>query len=173
MKAWGAVMLAIGLVLVCGCYPQSSRSEKTWPTDAELVRWPTDVAICNGIIRQHTLFPYHFVDGAAPLNELGQHDLAVLAAHYKQYPGNLNVRRGDANEVLYQARVKTVLETLTQAGVEAGRIQVAEDLPGGEGMPSENVVNILKETEAAKTRPGASGTSGAESREPRKDAARQ
>jgi len=155
-------MLLLGLL--SGCYPEGSRSEQRRRVNAQLVNWPLNAAISNSIIRQHTLFPYHFVNGATVLNELGQHDLAVLAAHYKEYPGKMNIRRGDADEALYRARVKTVLEGLTEAGVEADRIQIADDLPGGEGIPSERVVNILREEERARPRPGVGTTAGAETR---------
>jgi len=165
MRPWlGVIGGTLLLVLLSGCYPEGSRSEQRRLVDARLVNWPLNTAISNGIIRQHTLFPYHFVNGATVLNELGQHDLAVLAAHYKDFPGKMNIRRGDADEALYRARVKTVLEGLTEAGVEADCIKVADDLPGGEGIPSERVVNILKEAGRVRTRPGAGTTPGAETR---------
>jgi outer membrane protein OmpA-like peptidoglycan-associated protein len=42
-----------------------------------------DESIRNGIVAQHTIYPYHFVADTAQLNELGEHALEVLAAHYK------------------------------------------------------------------------------------------
>ncbi len=49
----------------------------------------------NGVIRQKTVFAYHFVADAPALNELGEHDLTILARHYKDkvlpYAGTTNV----------------------------------------------------------------------------------
>lgn len=165
MRLWAKVVSGMVLLgLLSGCCPEAWRSKQRHLVNARLVNWPFDTSVSNGVIRQHTLFPYHFVNGAAGLNELGQHDLMVLAARYKEYPGKVNIRRGDADEALYRARVKTVLEDLTEAGVEAGRIQIADDLPGGDGIPSERVVTILREAESTGTKRGSRSTAGAETR---------
>lgn len=98
----------------------------------------------NAIIAQHTLYPYHFAAGSAELNELGVRDLDVLVAHFLNAAGDLNVRRGETPQALYEARVRTVLEKLAAAGVPSRSVAVKDGLPGGEGIASERVVEILK-----------------------------
>jgi predicted small secreted protein len=104
-----------------------------------------NASLYNAIISQHTLYPYHFLNGSGELNELGARDLSVLTDHFLHSGGDLNVHRGAANETVYEARVKTVLERLSAAGVPAGAVAVKDGLPGGDGISSERVIVILKE----------------------------
>jgi hypothetical protein len=133
--------------------PELSGRGSMWAGDA--IR---NASLNNAIIAQHTLYPYHFANGSAQLNDLGQRDLNVLANHFRDTPGDLNVRRGDATETLYEARVKSVLDRLTVAGVAGGSVAVRDGLPGGEGIASERVIVILKE-KMTKTGSGISGSS--------------
>lgn len=115
--------------------------------DAPSTPWVGDAvrraAVERAIVVQHTLYAYHFVDGAAELNALGAKDLAVLAEHFRQHGGQLNLRRANAPAQLFDARVAAITKALTQAGVTAGRVTVADGLPGGDGMLSERVIAIL------------------------------
>jgi hypothetical protein len=115
-----------------------------------------NASLNNAIVSQHTLYPYHFVTGSAELNELGARDLNVLVAHFLIASGDLNVRRGEASQPLYESRVKTVLERLAAAGVTSSSVAVKDGLPGGEGISSERVLVILK----GKMSKGSSSTSG-------------
>jgi hypothetical protein len=108
----------------------------------------------NALITQHTLYPYHFVTDGEALNDLGRRDLGVLAGHYAEHPGVLNIRRDQTPEELYNARVVHVLAALKEAGVQTERVSVSDDMPGGSGMPSEQVVTILHSTS------GRSGSAG-------------
>ncbi len=107
-----------------------------------MVNTYSDIAIDNAILAQHTLYPYHFVSDAAVLNELGKRDLGVLAAHYKDYPGTLNVSRSDVPQPLYAARLAEVRKALMEAGVKEQRMTITDGLAGGDGMKSEQVVKI-------------------------------
>ncbi len=139
------LLAATSLLTVLGCESVKKRTRVDKASvNAKLVRSVQDTAIVNAIIRQHTVFPYHFVQNSSELNGLGQRDLQVLAEHYGKYPGQLNVRSGGASKDLYRARIETVLAFLHDAGVKTP-IDVGDDLPGGDGMPSEQVVLILKE----------------------------
>jgi hypothetical protein len=97
----------------------------------------------RAIVVQRTLYPYHFDDGSPVLNELGERDLGVLAEHFVTAPGELSVRRGSASQELYDARMRTVQDALKNAGVKMGRMQLTENLPGGDGITSERVIKIL------------------------------
>jgi hypothetical protein len=131
-----------------------------------LARSVTENAVNQAIIAQHTVYPYHFVTSAAVLNELGQHDLQVLAAHYAEHPGQLNIRQGDAPPDLYEARRAVVMDSLVKAGVDVSRVAIGDGLPGGEGMPSEGVITILEaepafEAGTTRGRTGGAQTTGA------------
>lgn len=121
-----------------------------------------NASLNNAIIAQHTLYPYHFENGSAKLNDLGLRDLNVLCDHFAKATGDLNVRRGTASPSLYEARVKTVLDRLAEVGVQSGSVTVKDGLPGGDGISSERVIVILqgKMTSPASTMNGG-GTSAA------------
>ena len=141
-----AKILAAGaaLMLMAACETAEPRYEQRASLNAWLADSIHNAAMENAIIAQHTLFRYQFVRNAALLNELGMRDLNILAAHFKQHPGRLNIRRGDVAADLYHARVKRVVEVLTKAGVDTDAIRVSDALPGGDGMPSERVLTILE-----------------------------
>jgi hypothetical protein len=77
------------------------------------------------------------------LNDLGRRDLGVLARHYAEHPGVLNIRRDQTPEALYDARVAHVMAGLKEAGVRTERMNVSDEMAGGPGMSSEQVVTIL------------------------------
>jgi hypothetical protein len=117
----------------------------------------------DAIIRQHTLYPYHFVENSATFNELGWRDVRVLSHHFVSYPGPLNVRKGDTPEVLYKARVKAVVDAMTNSGVKADRIKVTDGLPGGDGLSSDLVVLIMEKMAAGDTATASQQTDGSSS----------
>ncbi|HET6428337.1 MAG TPA: hypothetical protein VFJ30_08005 [Phycisphaerae bacterium] len=142
-------MLLCGAALAFGC---AGCQEMPWRNQTPGVnRWMVqtvqDQAIQNAIVRQQTLYPYHFVINGEELTSLGEQEMRVLAAHYRTYPGQLSVRRGDESEQLYQKRVTRVLCVLQEAGVPVERVRITEDLPRGDGMSSEQVVQIMKRSE--------------------------
>jgi len=139
---WTLAVCLLCSVLV-GCEKSVREPEKS--IDAELVKTLNNIAVENAIITQHTIYPYHFVTDGEELNELGQRDLAVLAGHFAENAGTLNVRRGQTPAALYEARVARVTESLKQAGVDTARLSVSDEMPGGTGMSSERVVTILKQ----------------------------
>ena len=146
------VELLLVCVLICGCEeaPQPEPIDKS-AVNTELINTYNDISMENAIIAQHTLYPYHFIRNGEQLNELGERDLSILAAHFKDYPGQLNVRRDGIAEDLYQARVSHILEQLRQAGVDTKRASVSDEMPGGSGMASGQVINILESDEKARS----------------------
>ncbi|MEX2673789.1 MAG: hypothetical protein WD294_16945 [Phycisphaeraceae bacterium] len=95
------------------------------------------------IIRQRTVYPHHFVTDVSVLNELGAHELGILAPHLREHGGKLNVARGGADNDLYQRRLDSVQNYLLDAGLEEEQIALADELPGGEGLPGRHVIVIL------------------------------
>lgn len=152
-----AVCVLGGLIL--GCEERLKEPAEDKNLDAELVRTLNNIGVENAIIAQHTLYPYHFVPDGGQLNELGRRDLAVLAKHFADHAGTLNVRRGETPAELYEARVAHVVQSLKEMGVNTARLNLSDGMPGGTGMASERVVTILKE-EPALTEMTGSGSRG-------------
>lgn len=137
--------------------PPAAIDEEKRDFDAAIVQTHQDDFAAAGIIRQHTIFPYHFVQDSATLNELGQHDVAILAAHYAAVgsdrglpPSTLSVRRGEASPGLYEARVRAVVAELARGGVANDRVRIADAVPGGDGMASSRIKVILHRDTANK-----------------------
>lgn len=144
MRASGVVAICLVVGMMGGC-KEDARTAGNKRLDTELVRTLNNIGVENAILAQHTLYPYHFVADGAALNELGQRDFAVLARHFAEYPGLLNIRQGDGvSAEMYKARVAYVTSRLKQAGVESGRVNVSDGMPGGPGIRSEKVVTILQ-----------------------------
>ena len=144
MRTTGLAGSIICTALFLGCEwsgkPMADESE----LNARIVESIRDTGINNAIITQHTLFPYHFILNGRELNELGNRDLDVLAVHYRNHPGELSVRRGSATAELYRSRLGLVRDALVKAGVDVDRITMADAMPGGRGMSSEQVIHITE-----------------------------
>jgi len=137
-------MAVFSCVFMAGCAENVQRSQDTELINSELINSLNDAAIQNAIISQHTLYPYHFMENGAELNELGRHDFAVLTKYFMEHPGSLNIRRADVPADLYEARVNKLVEHWTKAGIKMERVRISDGMPGGPGMPSEKVVTILE-----------------------------
>jgi len=143
-------------ILIIGCGEKVEKGPDKQQVNTWLVNSYNNTAIENAIISQHTVFPYHFVNNAAQLNELGKRDVAILAGHFMKYAGDLNIRRSDTPADLYEARVNAVVERLQEAGVDIERMNIADGMPGGSGMASEKVLIILEQ--ASEVTPATSST---------------
>jgi hypothetical protein len=137
-------MAVLFCFLIVGCQEEMAESPANQLVNSQLVNTYNDIAIQNAVVSQHILFPYHFVENGAELNELGQKDLAVLTGHFIKHPGHLNIRKRNTPGDLYDARVNLVRERLQQAGIAKERISISDDMPGGTGITSERVLVILE-----------------------------
>jgi hypothetical protein len=146
MRAWGIGVICLACVLLIGCEEQQAAKESEKNIDVELVNTINNIQVENALITQHTLYPYDFVTDGAALNDLGQRDLAVLARHYKENPGVLNVRQGKTTNALYAARVAQVKTALKEAGVNLDRMTISDGLPGGPGMRTEEMITTRPKT---------------------------
>jgi hypothetical protein len=154
-------IICVACVVLVGCSEEQAANRTEKNLDAELVNTLNNIGVENAIIAQHTLYPYHFVADGAGLNDLGRRDLMVLAKHFKENPGVLNIRKGEAGAALYEARVARVLSQLKEAGVETDRTSVSDGMPGGDGVPSERVVTVFqKKSESSTSMRSGSSTSG-------------
>ena len=141
MNRWLIVILGAITISVVGCCAGAPDDRAV---NTALICSYNDIAINNAILVQHTLYPYHFVTDAPVLNELGVHDLKVLAEHYRDHPGPLTVRQGDVPQELYEARMASVRQALVEAGVAAERITIGEGAVGGDGATADRVLTVLE-----------------------------
>jgi hypothetical protein len=147
MRTSGVVAICLVCGLVSGC-PEDARTAADKHFDTEVVKTINNVGVENAIITQHTLYPYEFAVDGEKLNDLGQRDFAVLARHFAEYPGLLNIHQGaGVSPELYKARVAYVTSRLKDAGIEPARVTISDGMPGGPGMPAERVVTILQKSE--------------------------
>lgn len=144
MRTFGVVAICLVCGLLSGC-EEDKRTAANRRFDTEMVRTLNNIGVENAIIAQHTLYPYHFVVDGEKLNDLGQRDFGVLARHFTEHPGLLNVRQGEGvSPELYKARVAYVTSRLKDAGIDPARVRISDGMPGGSGLPAEQVVTILR-----------------------------
>jgi hypothetical protein len=131
--------------------PPATTYDEARDFDAAIVRAHQNDFEAAGVIRQHTIYPYHFVADSSTLNELGRRDVAILAGHYASLqvdqgvpPASMGVRRGDASPALYDARVRAVTAELARGGVPNDRVRIADTVPGGDGMALGKIKVILQ-----------------------------
>ncbi len=78
-----AVLAAAGCTSVGNEYVYQNADEQRAMHSAMLHDYNSEAA-ANGVVRQKTVFPYHFRSDSPALNELGERDLLILTAHYKE-----------------------------------------------------------------------------------------
>lgn len=140
-------MSLVGAILIIGCQEQQIADPNPVDKNAfnrAVVDTYSDLAIQNAIVAQHTIYPYHFVANSVELNDLGMRDLSVLIEHYKQNPGEITLQQGSVEGLLYQSRAQMIYEKLLEAGIPQDKINMTDGMPGGEGMPSTAVIEILE-----------------------------
>jgi hypothetical protein len=137
-------MIGLSCLLLVGCSETMQEGPDKGRINAELVTSLHDIQGENAVIHQHVLFPYHFIDNGAELNELGQRDMAILAERFGEHPGLLTLSQSDTPSSLYAARVHMIVNKLREAGIDTERIRVSDGMPGGPGMASDRVLTILE-----------------------------
>ena len=150
MKTVFVIELALLCVFVCGCNNTHKEAINEGQMNAGLITAYNDTAMENAIIAQHSLYSYHFVNNSDQLNELGRRDLSILAKHFKEYPGQLDISRDGTSENLYKARLAYVAGQLKKDGVDIFKLTISDGLPGGSGMASNDVVKINEANQKAR-----------------------
>jgi hypothetical protein len=150
MKTVFVIELALLCVFVCGCNNTHKNPVDEGRMNAGLITAYNDTAMENAIIAQHSLYSYHFVNNSDQLNELGRRDLSILAKHFKEYPGQLDISRDGTSKGLYQARVAYVSGQHNKDGVDISKLTISDGLPGGSGMASSEVVQIKEADQKAR-----------------------
>jgi len=158
MRTSGVVAICLVCGLLSGC-EEDARTAADRRLDQELVKTLNNIGVENAIITQHTLYPYHFVVDGEKLNDLGQRDFAVLARHFTEHPGLLNLRLGEGiSPELYKARVAFVTSRLKDASIDPARVSISDGMPGGPGLPAERVVTILQKSSDPSSKSYSRGT---------------
>jgi type IV pilus biogenesis protein CpaD/CtpE len=148
--ALGVVLAtAAALVLSSGCAPKTAPDAMAGSDEAQtnelMVRLSEDQNMRNAVLAERTVYAYHFASGRSELTPLGQRTVEILAAVYRQQPGDLHLERGDASSALYDARVQCVRRELAEAGVEADKVNIMPGLPGGDGTSAEHAYRAVQE----------------------------
>jgi len=146
-----AASLAAILSVAGGCGHHQEEMKKTEAirrdsqlNDINIVDAVRDSGVKAAIISQHTLYPYHFEQDRANLNELGQRDLTVLAGRLRSHAGELNIPRNGTDAALYESRVQWVMESLKAQGIAADHVKIVEGVGMTDGAPSEDVVREVR-----------------------------
>ena len=151
-------------LVAAGCVNYDRAQEPTGSGEMWVTESLRRASVEQAIVVQRSLFAYHFIPDSADLNELGMHDLQVLAAHFVDHPGEMNVRRGAASEDLYHDRVERVAEALAGMGVARDAIRIVDGKPGGDGVSSARMIQIFeRESAPSETSPTDGGSGSSES----------
>ena len=146
-----AALLAVPLAVACQAPSGPARTasqsepvsdERMLAVDKYYAREPFDDQARAAVVRQRALFDQHFRPGSAALSPLGERDLAILADAVAEDGGSISVRRGSAGDRLYKERVETVRDGLLAAGIDAKRIRLNDDPPGGGGTSTAEAILI-------------------------------
>lgn len=128
----------------CSMYPKGSPTEISVTHRREFnTRMAANLMedqAANAVATQRTLYPYHFVEGSAQLNPLGERDLQILAERYGPRLESLNLRQGDATDSLYDARKAMVRAYLGNLDISLTADAIVDGHPHGDGKTSEEVV---------------------------------
>ena len=143
MKLYVSITMGLCFMLFAGC-SEMKQNQNRHVINGGLINTYKDASVHNAIISQHTLYPYHFVNNAAELNELGMRDIAVLSAHFAENPGQLNIRHGNIPTDLYAGRINFVLDKLKEAGINTKQVNITDGMPGGSGITSDAIIVILE-----------------------------
>jgi len=151
MKVKTTILVILFYVLLSGCNENKVQNPDKSLINAQLIQTYNDMALENAIIAQHTLYPYHFIQNGAGLNELGKRDLGILINHFVTSPGFLNIRKSDTPSDLYASRVEFVYQQLQKAGLNTDKINITDEMPGGSGIASETILVILEKEDETTT----------------------
>jgi hypothetical protein len=161
MKTMSSLLgLCLALAAGCGSPPERcSVNQLAGAHNLWIVPAYGEDAARAAVVREHTLYPQHFDEGRAALNQLGLRDVAWLAESSGGRPLALELRRGGADDALYAERLEAVRAAFEAAGVDAANLAIGDGLPGGDGATSERASEALEAQPAAE--PALAGGSGA------------
>jgi hypothetical protein len=139
-----------------GCDSSGSSKDTGKPTPihrdqiTQLDRWavesPGRASASAAVVRQCTLFEYHFNDGQETLTPIGRRDASLLARHFRGEDWVLSVRQGGADDALYHARVMRVEQLIDSIAGDGGAVTIVDAEPGGAGLASDDARRIRRDS---------------------------
>jgi hypothetical protein len=96
----------------------------------------------NALLADMTVSDMHFLPHRAQLTDLGQQRLSRLASLLDAYGGTIRFNTALTDEELITKRTETIVDFLSEAGIDTTREVVKRDMPGGEGMQATEAILI-------------------------------
>jgi len=115
------------------------------PADRQFATQPFEDQVRAAVVRQRTIFDHQFVPGSPSLNTLGSRDLGYLVDAMRVDGGTIAVRRGQADDRLYVARLDTVRRALARRGIGQDRVSLSDGLACGAGVESGEALIIREQ----------------------------
>ena len=149
--------LCLAMLAPVGCTSEPKKDpdrreladDRQYELDQQFVKEPFTDQMRLGVIRQRSLGEEHFLPGSSSLSPLGRRDLTILAEALRDDGGSIAVRRGLADDALYDARIGEVRRRLEATGIARARIVLNQAPAGGTGVATsaallirENIKNV-------------------------------
>jgi hypothetical protein len=96
----------------------------------------------NALLADMTVSDMHFLPHRAQLTDLGQQRLSRLASLLDAYGGTIRFNTALTDGELITKRTDTIVDFLSEAGIDTTREVVKRDMPGGEGMQATEAILI-------------------------------
>lgn len=96
----------------------------------------------NAMLADMSIADMHFLPHRAQLTTLGEERLARLVSLMEEYGGVIRFNTSLEDQALVDARTKTVMDFLAEAGVDTTKEVLTRDLPGGDGMDATEAILI-------------------------------
>ena len=138
----GLATLCLAMLAPVGCSSEPKKDpdrreladDKQYELDQQFVREPFTDQMRLGVVRQRSMGEEHFLPGSSSLSPLGRRDLTILAEALRDDGGSIAIRRGQADDALYDARIGEVRRRLEATGIARARIVLNQAPAGGTGV---------------------------------------
>lgn len=96
----------------------------------------------NAMLADMSVADMHFLPHRAQLTTLGEERLARLVSLMEEYGGVIRFNTSLEDQALVDARTRTIMDFLAEAGVDTTKEVLTRDLPGGDGMDANEAILI-------------------------------
>jgi thiamine monophosphate kinase len=96
----------------------------------------------NAVLADMAVNDSHFLPHRALLNDLGRRRLGRLVSLMEAYAGTIRFNTASSDEELIEQRLATIMDFLSEAGIETEQEVVRCDMPGGKGMSAVEAILI-------------------------------